>query len=200
MKHGGFRSRLQRGGARLWGLSPPVRRGSRHRKMRLCFNMRDVKETHGDSPRQHGYARGVIRDPCWAYLLAILGCGGKTVGVAGSVEAGVTGAGPAVAGACTMDAGLWGCSSSPVDASSGSDFEAGVAPAEPAPLLPPCQMAMQQGASCTATESTIDTTNANQPVHISMSECLDCRSSGIATEWACVSGSWQPLATFACSP
>jgi len=66
-------------------------------------------------------------------------------------------------------------------------------------VLPPCAPGVGSGA-CTAVDTSIDTTNPNEPAHISDSECLMCGSAGMGMDWICISQSWQVAGVFSCSP
>src|SRR5580698_7328945 len=129
-------------------------------------------------------------------VVAMLGCGGKTIEGGPSASSA-----PATEGSCVLEAGVWGCSSSSADASSDASTDgSGYASSVPARVLPPCGAGVEAGASCVATETSVDTANPNEPVHILMSECLGCGSNGLGTDWACVSQTWQALGSFACMP
>lgn len=123
---------------------------------------------------------------------AMVGCGGNVEivnpnappsGAEGgtSNESGGSGA----SGSCSPVSAGWACSN----------------PTDDAPhVVMSCPIAIEPSGRCS--ETTVQTTNPNMPVYISVgTECFACSSvGGTGTDWTCGSSGWKAIGTFSCSP
>lgn len=114
-------------------------------------------------------------------VLALLAACGETTKAAGPPE------GPPE-GTCATDGSAWSCVAN--DAGASQDGGGTL-------FLAHCPSGVGSG-SCTGGDGTVDTTNPNQPAHISNGDCLQCASNGLGTFWSCVSGTWQAQGVYSC--
>ena len=111
-----------------------------------------------------------------AGIVALVGCGGKQE-VTGPPE-----------GRCSLGAGLWSCV--PND-DAGASNDAGL----PFTVL---QCAANMGGSCSPQDTTVDTSNTNEPAHVSSGDCFQCTADGLGEHWTCVSQTWQSQGVYVC--
>jgi len=88
-------------------------------------------------------------------------------------------------GSCTLGSGEWTCTSSLADASG---------------MLPQCASGVGAGASCGGTDTTVDTTNPNEPAHYTTNSppCFTCTGNGLGVVWTCSSQVWEAGDVFSC--
>lgn len=115
------------------------------------------------------------RSFCLASLAVLAGCGGQTK-LTGTPE-----------GTCTLVGGMWSC----VPTADGGAPEGGSAFA-----LPQCPSNAGSG-SCSS-DTTVDTTNPNEPAHYSSGDCFQCTDDGLGVHWLCTSQGWQSQGIYSC--